>query len=372
VTKYADVNAVFHDPGRFSSVLEGSHIKAILEGMPPDEAELYLEIKSYDKRKMSQLDDPEHARLRGIAHRAFTPRWVASIESAIQSISDELLEPLDGDSVHDLIDSFAYRLPLRVVCDMLGVPAEYHDPVRKLSEDIVNLNSNPRNPELLRAAHQSMNEFRMIARELIDRSRKGTDERTQLIARLLSAHEGDALSEFELLTMCVLFLFAGHETTTNLIGNGLVALLSNRDQWLALSSDPALTPSAVEECLRYDPPTQFLPRMALEDCELGGVRIPRGHTVFMVMASANRDAAQFSSADVFDIRRPDNRHLSFGFGVHFCLGASLARLEGQVALKALATRYPDMSLASDVLEWRPSANLRGVKKLPVRLGSRAR
>ena len=286
------------------------------------------------------------------------------MEQPIRALLDRLLEPLPTDEPIDFIDKVAFRLPLLVVADLLGVPHEDAETIHGWSIAL-GASTGATVGEPFLAAHDALEEFRRYVDLLIERSRErpGTD----LVSLLLGAD----LTHDELAALFVQILFAGHETTTTLISAGLVELLRAPDQWRALGSEPALAPNAVEELLRLVSPSQFVSRLALADAEFGDTQVAAGTTVLAVLAAANRDPEVFADPDTLDLRRPDlAKQLAFGFGPHFCLGGSLARLEARVVFEELSRRYPDASLAGDELEWTGGAMLRRLVDLPVVLGRR--
>jgi len=267
----------------------------------------------------------------------------------------------------DVIEDLAYPLPVRVICEMLGVPIADQEIFRQWSADIArSLDAAllPAGSDVVTRGQESSDALKEYFRSLIALRRK--DPQPDLLSALIAAEEqGDKLSEPELLSTCALLLIAGHETTVNLIGNGLLALLQHPDQLHALADDPALIQTGVEELLRYDGPVQRTSRMTMADVEIGGKQIPKGRVVVAAIGAANRDPAYFSEPERLDVARKDNRHIAFGFGIHFCLGAPLARIEGQVAIGTLLRRMPTLKLVSDTPEWRESSVLRGLKTLPV-------
>jgi cytochrome P450 len=312
-------------------------------------------------------DPPDHTRLRALVSKAFTPRTIEVMRGHIQEIVDRLLDRALARGGMDVIEDLAYPLPVTVICEMLGVPVDDHASIRGWSADIarsldaIGLPSDPSVAERGRTARRALADyFRALLPER--RARPQAD----LLSGLLAAEEqGDRLTEPEVISMCLLLFIAGHETTVNLIGNGTLALLRHPEQLARLQADPALVPAAIEELLRYDSPVQRTARIASTDVELAGHRIARGTMVVTVLGAANRDPAQFAEPDRLDVTRRDVRHIAFGYGIHFCLGAPLARVEGQLALGALLHRAPGLRLAETSPEWRESSVLRGLKRLAV-------
>jgi cytochrome P450 PksS len=278
------------------------------------------------------------------------------------------LDAVQDKGATDLIEAFALPLPIIVIAELLGVAARDRNRFRAWSNALVAPTPDAaRNKQKLVKSRQLMEDFISYLRAIFVARR--AQSRDDLISSLLAAEEaGDVFSEDELFSMILLLIVVGHETSVNLIGNGTLALLQHADAWRDLQDDPTLLPSAIEEMLRYDCPVERAPmRYAAESVEFGGVSIERGAAISVVLGSANRDEAQFPNADTFDVRRDPNRHLAFGHGIHYCLGASLARLEGRVAFQALLERMPDLRLAVPVeqLRWRTHPIMRGLQRLPV-------
>ncbi|MDP3768706.1 MAG: cytochrome P450, partial [Dehalococcoidia bacterium] len=283
----------------------------------------------------------------------------------IQEIVDELLDEIDDAQQFDLVRDLAYPLPVIVIAEMLGVAPEHRDRFKRWSDDIVATLGGPLvASEVQERGRQSAFEMAEYFRAVIAERR--TEPKEDLLSGLIAAEErGEVLSEEELLATCILLLAAGNETTTNLIGNGMLALLRNRDQLELLRSDPSLTQPAVEEFLRYDGPVQGTGRVALEEIEIGGQVMQEGELAFCMLAAANRDPAVFENPEQLDITRQNNQHVAFGFGIHYCLGAPLARAEGQIAFETLLRRMPNPQLATEQLEWGGTFILRGLKRLPI-------
>jgi cytochrome P450 PksS len=315
-------------------------------------------------RNMLDLDPPDHTRLRALVHKAFTPRLVERIRPRIEALTAALLAQVQAKGCMDLIRDYALPAPTTIIAEMLGVPVEDRHKFHRWSSMIVSATTSDWRRL---TAIPSIWQFLRYIRKLIRGRRAGP--RDDLLGALVQTEEaGEQLSEDELLAMVFLLLVAGHETTVNLIGNGTLALLEHPRQMERLRNDPALIGPAVEELLRYYSPVETATeRYAREDVRVAGVTIPQGSLVFAVLASANRDERQFADPDALDLAREPNRHLAFGQGTHFCLGASLARLEGQIAIHTLLTRAPDLRLACplDRLRWRGGLVLRGLEALPV-------
>jgi len=312
-------------------------------------------------------DPPDHTRLRALVSKAFTPRVVEEMRGRIQEIVDALLDRAQDVGRMDVIADLAYPLPVIVICEMLGVPAENRDLFRRWSVDIarsLDAIALPTEPEVIERGTAARHALADYFRGLIAERRRRP--KADLLSDLIAAEEqGDKLTEGELMATVLLLFVAGHETTVNLIGNGTLALLRHPVELRALRADPGLIGSAVEELLRYDGPVQRTGRMPNTDVALGGRTIPKGALVLGLIGAANRDPAHFPDPDRLDITRGDNRHLAFGWGIHFCLGAPLARLEAQIAILALVRRLPRLALATARLEWRRASTLRGLTALPV-------
>ena len=313
-------------------------------------------------------DDPDHYRLRNLVHKAFTPRLIEALQPHIEKIADELLDGLNKREPIDLMQAFAVPLPLAVISHMLGVPARDRLKFRRLMNGTIIGSARMGLLRILGGAH-AMYRLMGFLESLLALRRHEPDG--GLISALVAAEQaGDSLSPDECLAMLFLLLFAGHETTVNLIGSGMLALIDNPEQFASLIGEPTLAESAVEELLRYTNPVQFgASRIALEDLELGEVAIKKHHVVIAMLSSANRDEAIFQNPERLDISRNPNRHLGFGLGIHFCLGAPLARMEGRIVLSKLLGRFPNIRLAVPRAEirWRASPVFRGLKSLPVYL-----
>lgn len=363
VTRYDDVQALLKDEARFA--------KDPRNAMTPEQLKKRPWIPPAFRAmqySMLDLDAPEHTRLRAMVHKAFTPRMIEQMRERVQVITDRLLDAAQAKGTFDLIADYALPLPLIVISEILGIPERDQMRFRKWTNALLAVNSP--NPGL--GMLWPMWRFLRYQRGLIAyrRANPGDDLITALI-QAEDAEGGDALNEEELVAMVTILLIAGHETTVNLIGNGTLALLQHRDQWDALRDDPALIKTGVEELMRfYSPVEMATERYARADVEIEGVTIPRGELTLGVLASANHDAAHFDNPDALDITRQNNRHLAFGQGIHYCVGAPLARLEGSIALNTLIRRMPGLKLAAreDQLVWRPGLLLRGLNKLPVRVG----
>ncbi|MPZ49118.1 MAG: cytochrome P450 [Dehalococcoidia bacterium] len=360
LTRYDDNFAVLRDQTRFSSDRTRASNRFV------QQMEEFRQASGPVGRTPTMLsqDPPSHTRMRTLVTKAFTPRVVEKIRPHIKEIADELLDQLAEPGRLDVVRDLAIPLPVIVIAEVLGVPPEDQGRFKAWSADIANTLAGPfQPPAIMEQAQRSSNEIADYFLEQIELRRR--QPRDDLLSALVSAEEqGDLLSEDELLATCVLLLVAGNETTTNLIGSGMAALLQNPDQRRLLQDDPSLIPAAVEEMLRFDGPAQMTSRIATEALELRGQRIEPGQVLLCVLGAANRDPEQFVEPDRFDVRRASNRHLAFGYGIHYCLGAPLAIAEAQVAFETLLQRLPEPEPAGEP-EWGASFILRGLKSLPV-------
>jgi pimeloyl-[acyl-carrier protein] synthase len=358
VTRYPDVVTVLHHFSANRTPTPDKLSAMGLAGLNP--------IAQVMVKQMLFLDAPAHTRLRALAAFAFSPHRVEVLRSHIQEIADGLLDRVERQGRMDLIADFAAPLPAIVTAEMLGVPVADYDQLKAWSSDFAemlgNFQHNPdRVPRVLRSLENMTAYFRAAIREQSTRPQEG------LIHSLATAElQGDRLTEDEVIANCIVTMVGGQETTTNLIGNGMLSLLRNPQQLEKLRADLSLIPSAVEELLRYESPSQHTARLAPQDTELGGKPIAQGQAVIAVMAAGNRDPERFPDPDRLDITRTDNRHLAFGWAAHFCFGAPLARIEGQVAFATLLRRLPPLVLDPGPLVWRANLGLRGLIALPIR------
>ena len=310
-------------------------------------------------------DPPDHTRLRRLVNQAFTPRSVQALRPRIEAVVADLLDQIGPRGSVDLIRDFAYPIPAVIIAEMMGVPPEDRDLFKAWSDAIMILVFGGAKVEDRRErAQRSLLELADYLRGLIRHFR--ADPHDNLITSLVRAKEhDDALSEDEIVSTCTLLLFGGHETTTNLIGNGTRALLTHPDQLQRLRHDPGLLASAVEELLRFDGPSKMQVRRVAHDTELGGKRLAAGDELYFVQAAANHDPEEFPDPDTLDLGRSPNRHIGFGFGLHHCLGAPLARLEGSIAIDALIRRLPDLQPGPEPEVWHPTLISRGMERFPV-------
>ena len=363
LTRYDDVATLLRDHKRFCKDVNNtlSPEQRAQQPVPPPMLRLL-------SNHMLNLDPPDHTRLRALVNKAFTGQVVTQLEARIQTIADGLLNRVHAKGSMDLIEDFAFPLPMIVIAELLGIPPRDRLRFRNWSTAFVTPSANlQRSAKKLAKAGQVMADFTRYMRQVFAERRQ--EPRNDLISRLLQAEEnGDTLHEEELFSMMILLIVAGHETTVNLIGNGMLALLQHPEQRSLLQAQPAYLPAAIEEMIRYDGPVERATmRFATEDVPLGDQTIPRGDAVSLVLASADRDPAHFPNPDTFDITRENNRHLGFGLGIHYCLGSALARSEGQIAINTLLQRYPTLCLAAppEQLKWRTIPILRGLHHLPV-------
>jgi cytochrome P450 len=358
LTRYEDAELVLRDE-RF--------VKNVRNALTPEERTQQAFITqnfNFLRQHMLSSDPPDHTRLRSLINITFTPRLIEQWRERIQEITDDLLDAVQDKHEMDLIDQFAFPLPIIVISEMLGVPSEDRMKFRAWSNLVVESTGDP---EAFQQVAEQLQAFNLYIRKLIDDKRMVPAD--DLLSKLIQVEtQGDKLSEEELVSMVFLLIIAGHETTVNLISNGALALLLHPDQMELLKQNPTLIKSAVEEFLRYQGPLMLATqRWAREDVNLGGKLIRRGDHVMVTLASANRDGEAFPAPDELDITRKENKHLAFGKGIHYCLGAPLARLEGAIAINTLLRRMPNLRLNVDPkdLVWRPGSLIMGLSTLPV-------
>lgn len=360
-TRYRDILTILRDE-RFSADHRNATVvnEFFAQETGPDP------IREVAGKILLFTDPPDHTRMRTLVNKAFTPRAIEGLRSHISELVDGFLDGVADRGEMDVIADFAYPLPAYVICELMGVPVSDRDRFRGWSGEIAPIIDPITPPDVLKKATETAEQFGEYFAALVEERRRNPQD--DLLSALIAAEEKeDRLTEEELLGLCVLIFIAGHETTQNLIGNGLLALLRNRDQLEMLRDDPSLARYAIEELLRYDSPVQLTARPALEDVEIDGHTIRAGEETVVILGAGNRDPAVFDDPEGLDITREKTSVLSFGAGFHFCLGAPLARLEGEVAFTKLLARFPDVELATDEPKWRNTLTLRGLESLPVKL-----
>jgi pimeloyl-[acyl-carrier protein] synthase len=364
LTRYVDVHAALRD-SRFSCMAGRweQYQKFFLRGGSATSpmAEMY-------KRWMLQVDPPDHTRLRGLVNKAFTPRVVEKMRPAVQRSVDELVNRVVASGRMDVMSDLAFPLPIMVICDLLGVPREDNDKIREWTAALLPSLS----PAISAAGVERVNavivEYREYFRELARQRR--AEPKDDMLSALIAAEENDQkLTEEELLATCILLAFAGHATTAQLTGRAMHFLLQHPDQRQKLMDDPSLIVNAIEEVCRYDSMLQLIYRTTKEPVTIGDKTIPANQMVFLSLAGANRDPLQFPDPDRFDITRDAGKHIAFAYGIHYCVGAPLARLEGQIAVNTMLRRLPDLKLNQAGIRREPSLLLRGLTALPVTFGS---
>jgi pimeloyl-[acyl-carrier protein] synthase len=363
ITRYADVMAILHDR-RFSSMAGrwDQYPKFFLRGGSTSSpmAEMY-------SKWMLQVDPPDHTRLRALVNKAFTPRAVEAMRPRIQRMVDELLDPVIPTGRMDVMADIGFPLPVLVICDLLGVPRSEYSNIRQWTQDLLRSLSPAISAQGMARVNEVIVKLREYFRSLANERRK--QPKDDMMSALLAAREqGDKLNEEELLATCVLLAFAGHATTAQLTGKGMLVLLQNPDQLELLRSNPSLIVGAVEEMLRYEGTLQMVYRSTIEEVTIGGKTIPARQMVFASLAAANRDPAQFPDPDRFDITRDASKHLSFGHGIHYCVGAPLGRLESQIAINTMLRRLPNLKVCATGVRRESSLLLRGLVELPVTFG----
>lgn len=357
VTRYPDVLNVLHSFSADRTPTPEQLTAMGLSGLNP--------IAKVMVKQMLFMDAPAHTRLRGLASAAFTPRKVEVLRGHIQEIADDLLNRVQARGRMDMIADFAAPMPAIVTAEMLGVPTEDHTDLKRWSADFAEMLGNfQHNPDRIPRVLESTNSLTDYFQRAIDRMRQ--HPREGLIHSFMTAEiDGDRLTDEEIVANCIVTMVGGQETTTNLIGNGLLTLMRNPGQLAQLRDDSSLINSAVEELLRYESPSQHTGRIAREDVQIGDRQIGKGQAVMAIMAAANRDPERFPDPDRLILDRSDNKHLAFGWSSHFCFGAPLARMEGQIAFETLLRRLPNLELVPGPLTWRNNSGLRGLMALPV-------
>lgn len=362
LTRHSDVMSVLRQSDLFSSA---GRVRYLLEKLPPEAREQVKALERHYDIGLAHSDPPDHTRLRNLLNRVFTPSMVENWRGRIETVVSELIDAVVAQGQMDIINDFAYPLPATIIAEMIGAPnrdialfREWAVAINRLFEKGGSMEA-----KSALAAQNSLYEMRDYITELSAYKRQHPAD--DILGRLVAV-EDDKLTIPELVSTCVTFFVAGHETTTNLIGNGMLALLQHPDQMQLLRENPLLIQPAVEEMLRYDPSVPRGWRIAKTDVEIGGQTIKQGALIFPMLSAANRDPAVFPDPDQFNIQREQNRHVAFGYGIHFCLGAPLARLEGAIAINTLLKRLPELRLAEDAqLTWRHDVAIRSLNALPV-------
>jgi cytochrome P450 len=355
LTRYDDTLAVLRDSRTYSNV---GRFSALLDRLPPEMQPEVDPLRRHYRSGLIQSDPPDHTRLRGLVRSVFTPRAVEGFRDRVQAIVDDLLAKASGKGRFDLVRDVAYVLPVFVIGEMLGVPTDDLDQIFAWNNDIVGLQAPGGASEAhARRAASAITELESFFGDVVDAHRR--DPKPDLISSLIDAQDsGDKLTRDELIGTCVTLLLAGHDTTKNLISNGSLLLLTHPDSLARFRHVPAMRSTAIEEMLRYESPIQRGWRRVAIDTEMRGQRLEKGDLVYFMFGAANRDPDMFREPDLFDVERAENRHLAFGYGIHFCIGAPLARLEGSIALATLFDRLPNVHLVDTTVEWQPSVHVR--------------
>ena len=360
IFSHAECSSIAKDPR-----LSAKRAKQMLALLPPSSQSEFSELARMLNLWLIFMDAPEHTRLRKLLNKGFAPAAVEGLRPQVEAIVDRMLKPLQHGSEVELMRAFANPMPVRIISEMLGVPQELHETFVNWSRAIAVFRGNPdRTIEQARAAQDALIAMTDFFRKTVAERRrnKGND----LISLLIDIEEdGEVLTEEELYAQCIALLFAGHETTRNLIGNGMYTLLKHPQETAELREKPETIRAAVEELLRYESPVQFTARVLKEDIDVCGQRIPKRWSILCMLGAANRDPKQFNEPNQLDLKRLNNQHLAFSAGPHFCIGNQLARLEGQIALLNLVQRFPQMRLTGPRPEWASTFGFRGLKSLPV-------
>lgn len=365
VSRYEDVNKLLRDRRLGRQMLHKHSRESLGLDPPPREHAPFYHMQAHS---MMELEPPDHTRLKVLVQKAFTPKFVARLRPRIEQVADALAQELDSSRPVDLLEVFAVPLSVTVIAELLGVPQLDRAQLRPWSSDIVamfELGSKD-SDETARRAVKAVEDFSEYLRQLI-RDKKANPSTDLLSVLAQVEEEGQRLNEDELIATSILILNAGHEATVNVLGNGLHALFKHPEQRAKLQANPAYLASAVEEMMRYDTPLPMFKRWVLEDFAFHGHDLKVGEEVALLLGSANRDLAEFADPDTFDITREHNPHLSFGAGIHFCLGAPLARTELQVAIQTLFEHFPNLTLANKSVNYHPTFVFRGLTGLPVTL-----
>lgn len=366
LTRYDDITATLQNHQHFTSL---GRLTATLDLPEPLRQQVQPLIRHYSQGLIN-VDPPAHTRMRQLVHQAFTPRTIRQMAAYVESIVGELIQKALDHGQMDIIWDFSYPLPVRVIAELMGIPLEDHERFKAWSGKIVEFMATPKpQPEILLGSQAALMELQQYFRDIF-RQRRARPQDDLISALVAVEAEGDRLTEEELVSTCVTILIGGHETTTNLIASGMLALMQHPDEMQRLRAAPELAASAVEEFLRYEGPFQRNRRIATQDIMLGGQHIRKGQLVMQMLGAANRDPAHFPAPDRLDITREPNKHLAFGYGPHFCLGASLARLEAPIAIRSLVKSLSDIQLAAGDVVW-VNTVFRGLQSLPVTFNRKA-
>jgi cytochrome P450 len=361
VFSHAECSAIAKDPR-----LSAKRIDRMLVTLPMDRQDEFKELVRMIGMWMIFIDAPEHTRMRKLMNKGFSPSSAEALRPQVEKIVDKILDPIAKMSSADLVEKLAYPMPVRVISELLGVPETMEDSFLRWSAAIAEFNGSPhRTVEHAQNAQNAVLALTDFFRKAVaERRRNKSDDLISLLIDIEA--EGEVLTEEELYAQCVMLLFAGHETTRNLIASGIYSLLREPEKMAELRENPALIRTAVEEFLRFESPIQYTARVAKENIELCGVRIPKSQPILCMLGAANRDPKQFKDPDTLNLNRLNNQHLAFSAGPHFCIGSQLARMEGQVAILKIVQRFPKMRLARRA-EWEPNFGFRGLKTLPVEI-----
>jgi pimeloyl-[acyl-carrier protein] synthase len=364
VTRYDDIVPTFRDVAHFSNY--GRFAKTV-EYLPHDDRQRLAPFEThYRQKSLLQSDPPVHTRLRGLMAKPFSATNVEAMRPKIRKIVSDVIDSVQPLGAMDVIRDLAYPLPFSVLGTIMGLPDERQEEIKHWADEILLFQGVNRPPvALLERSQAALLAMRSFLTDLVNEKRRRPAD--DVISQLVAAEaEGNRLTEQELVYTCVTILGAGHETTTSLIGNGLYTILSHPQQWRKLRENPSLLTSAIEEMLRFESPVARQPRVIQDDVELGGKKLLKGQVAFQMLNAANRDPAYFTDPDTFNIERQNNKHIAFGMGIHFCLGAGLARTEAQEVFNAILERLPNIELASEKADWdRHKPNSRMLHSLPV-------
>ncbi|HEU4324734.1 MAG TPA: cytochrome P450 [Roseiflexaceae bacterium] len=360
VTRYRDVLALLREPR-----LSNNRTAGLLRGLSPEELQEFEPLRKFLNHWLVFTDPPTHTRLRALLTRVFPPRLTEAMRPKIVALLDELLDAAAARGQLQVMNDLAYPLPAFIVGELLGARREDRELIRAWSDDMILFGPGRYTTDTLRLIQNAFVNMTNYFAEILDSGRTTPDTITHQLLQVEA--EGERLDRDELLAICTMMMFAGHETTMNLVANGILTLLRHPDQLRLLQNNPELIEPCVEELLRYESPVQNISRSVLEDFEYGGVTIRKGQRVVLSVGAANRDPEQFNEPDRFDIQRNQSRHLSFAYGIHFCLGAPLARMEGQLALSTLLQRFPKLHAPDQEITWKPLMLVREMTEMTVEL-----